>query len=57
MENLKDGTLVQFLDDKDQTLVGETKLYNSVDKFYLIEAKINGHIWYVPSERVIKQWS
>lgn len=57
METLKDGTIVQFLDDKDNELVGEIKLYNPIDDFYLVQAEIDGHIWYIPSERIIKQWS
>lgn len=57
METLKDGTIVQFLDDKDNELVGEIKLYSPTHDFYLVQAEINGHIWYIPSERIIKQWS
>lgn len=52
METLKNGTVVQFFNDKDQELVGEIKLYNP-----LVQAEIDGHIWYIPSERIIKQWS
>lgn len=57
METLKDGTVVQFLDDKDNELVGEIKLYNTTDNFYLVQSEIDGHVWCVPSERIIKQWS
>lgn len=57
METLKDGTIIQFLDDKDNELVGEIKLYNPTSNFYLVQSEINGHIWYIPSERIIKQWS
>ena len=57
METLKDDTVVQFLDDKDNELVGEIKLYNTTDNFYLVQSEIDGHIWYIPSERIIKQWS
>lgn len=57
METLKEGTVVQFLNDKDQELVGEIKLYNPIGDFYLAQAEIDGHIWYIPSERIIKQWS
>lgn len=57
METLKDGTVIQFLDDKDNELVGEIKLYNSTSDFYLVQAEIDGHTWYTPSERIIKQWS
>jgi hypothetical protein len=57
METLKDGTVVQFFNDKSQELVGEIKLYNPIVDFYLVQAEIDGHIWYVPSERIIKQWS
>lgn len=28
METIKDGTIVEFLNDKDQKLAGETKMYN-----------------------------
>lgn len=56
METLKDGTVVQFFNDKDQELVGEIKLYNSIGDFYLVQAEIDGHVWYIPSERIIKQW-
>ena len=57
METLKDGTIVQFLDDKDNELVGEIKLYNPIGDFYLVQSEIDGHVWYIPSERIIKQWS
>jgi hypothetical protein len=57
METIKDGTIVEFLNDKDQKLVGEIKLYNPIGDFYLVQAEIDGHIWYIPSERIIKQWS
>ena len=57
METLKEGTVIQFLDDKDNELVGEIKLYNSTSDFYLVQAEIDGHIWYILSERIIKQWS
>lgn len=57
METLKDGTIVQFLDDKDNELVGEIKLYNPTGDFYLVQSEIDGHVWYIPSERIIKQWS
>lgn len=57
METLKVGTIVQFLDNKNQELVGEIKLYNPTGDFYLVQAEINGHVWYIPSERIIKQWS
>lgn len=57
METIKDGTIVEFLNDKDQKLVGETKLYNPTYDFYLVQAEIDGHIWCIPSERIIKQWS
>lgn len=57
METLKDGIIVQFLDDKDQELVGEIKLYSPADDFYLVQSEINGHVWYIPSKRIIKKWS
>ena len=57
METIKDGTIVEFLNDKDQKMVGEIKLYNPTDDFYLVQAEINGHVWYIPSKRIIKQWS
>lgn len=57
METLKNGTIVQFLDDKNQELVGEIKLYNPTGDFYLVQAESNGHVWYIPPERIIKQWS
>lgn len=50
METLKDGTIVQFLDDKDNELVGEIKLYNPTYDFYLVQSEIDGHIWCIPSE-------
>lgn len=57
METLKDGTIVEFLNDKDQKLAGEIKLYNPIGDFYLVQAEINGNVWCVPSERIIRQWS
>ena len=57
METLEDGTIVQFLNNKDQELVGEIKLYNPINNFYLVQSGIDGHIWYIPSERIIKQWN
>lgn len=57
METLKDGTVVQFFNDKYQELVGEIKLYNPIGDFYLVQAEINGHVWYISSERITKQWS
>ena len=44
METIKDGTIVEFLNDKDQKLVGEIKLYNQTGDFYLVQAEIDGHI-------------
>lgn len=57
METIKDGTIVEFLNDKDQKLAGETKLYNPTYDFYLVQAEIDGNVWCIPSERIIKQWS
>lgn len=44
METLKDGTVVQFFNDKDQELVGEIKLYNPTSDFYLVQAEIDGNV-------------
>ena len=57
MENIEVGTIVEYLDDKDQLMVGEVKLYNPTYDFYLIQTEINGIFWCVLPERIIKQWS
>lgn len=57
METIKDGTIVEFLNNKDQKLAGETKQYNPTYDFYFVQTEINGDVWCVPSERIIRQWS